>query len=46
MMVIGNVFAKLQTVKNFVTPLPNKRRFGTRLDTRHVKVSGILSKSQ
>ena len=45
MMVIANVFQKLQTVKNFVTPLCKKRRFRTRLDSRHVKVSRILAKS-
>ena len=45
MMVIANVFPKLQTVKNFVTPLCKKRRFGTRLDSQHVKVSGIHVKS-
>ena len=33
MMIIANVFPKLQTVKNFVTPLCKKRRFGTRLDS-------------
>ena len=45
MMVIANVFPKLRTVKNFVTPLCEKRRFGTRFDSRHVKVSGILAES-
>ena len=44
MMVIANVFPKLQTVKNFVTPLCKKRRFGTRLDSPRVKVSRILAK--
>ena len=39
MMVLANVFSKLQTVKNIVTPLCKKRRFGTRLDSRHVKLS-------
>ena len=38
--------SKLQTVKNFVTPLCKKCRFGTHLDSRHVKVSGILAKSR
>ena len=33
MMVIANVFPKLQTVKNFVTALWKKRRFGGRLDS-------------
>ena len=46
MMVIANVFPKLQTVKNFVTPLCKKCRFGTHLDSRQVKVSGIVAKSQ
>ena len=46
MMVIANVFSKLQTVKNFVTKLCKKRRFGTRLISRHVKGSRILAKSQ
>ena len=45
MMVIANVFAKLRTVKNFVTPLCEKRRFGTRFNSRHVKVSGMLAES-
>ena len=45
MMVIANVFPKLRTVKNFVTPLCKTRRFGTRLDSRHVKVSQTLAKS-
>ena len=33
MMVLANVFSKLQTVKNFDTPLFKKRRFETRLDS-------------
>ena len=45
MMVIANVFPKLKTVENFVTPLCKKRHFGTRLDSRHVKLSRILGKS-
>ena len=45
MMIMANVFPKLQTVKNFVTPLCKKRHFGTRLHSRHVKVSAILAKS-
>ena len=44
-MVIANVFPKLQTVKNFVRPLCKKRCFGTRFDTHHDKVSQILAKS-
>ena len=45
MMDSANVFSKLQTVKNFVAPLCKKRCFGTRLDSRHVKVSRIFVKS-
>ena len=45
MMVIANVFPKLQSVKNFVRPLCKKRRFRTRFDTQHDKVSQILAKS-
>ena len=45
MMVIANVFSKLQTVKNFVTKLCKKGRFGTRLNSRHVKGSRIPAKS-
>ena len=45
MMVIANMFPKLQTVKNFITPLCKKCRFSTRLDNRHVKVSRILAES-
>ena len=45
MMVLANMFPKLQTVKNFVTGLCKKRRFTTGSDSRHVKVSRILAKS-
>ena len=45
MMVIVNVFPKLQTVKNFIRPLCKNLRFGTRFDHPHVKVSRILAKS-
>ena len=45
MIVLANVFSKLQTVKKFVTPLCKKRRFGTRLDSRHVKMFRIFAKS-
>ena len=45
MMVIANLFPNFQTVKNFVTPLYQKRRSGTRSDSRHVKVSRIVAKS-
>ena len=45
MMVIANVFPKLQTVKNFVRLLRKKRRFRTSFDSQHVKVSKTLAKS-
>ena len=45
MMLIGNVFRKLQTVKNLVRQLCKKRRFGTCFDSQHVKLSQILAKS-
>ena len=45
-MVLANVFLKLLTVKNFVTPLCKKHCFGTRLDSRNVKVPRILAKSR
>ena len=44
-MVLANVFPKVQTVKNFVTPLCKRRCFGKRLDSRNVKVPRILAKS-
>ena len=44
-MVIANVFLKLQTVKNFVRQLCKKRRFGTRFDSQHVKLSRLPGKS-
>ena len=45
MVVIANVFPKLQTVKNFVRPLCKKQRFGTRFDSQHGKVTRILAES-
>ena len=42
--VIANVFPKLQTVKNFVRRLCKKRHFETRFDSQHVKLSRILAK--
>ena len=45
MMVIANVFPKLQTVKKFVTQLCKKGIFGILLESRHVKVPRILAKS-
>ena len=44
MIVIANVFPKLQTVKNLFRPLCKKLFFGTRLDSRRLKVSRILAK--
>ena len=43
--VLAHMFPKLQTVKNFVTPLCKKRRLGTRLDSRNVKAPKLLAKS-
>ena len=45
MMVIANVFPKLQNVNNFVRPLCENPRFGTRFDCQHVKVSQKRPKS-
>ena len=45
MIVIANVFPKLQAVKIFVRRLSKKRRFRTRSDSQHVKASQILAKS-
>ena len=44
-MVIANVFPKLQTVENFDRPPCKKHPFGSRFDRQHVKVSHILAKS-
>ena len=44
MIVIANVFLKLQTVKILVRPLSKKRRFRTRFDSEHVKASQMLAK--
>ena len=46
MMIIANLFPKLQSVKNFVTPLWKKRRFRTPLESEHVKVSRKIAKSR
>ena len=43
--VIANVFPKLQTVKNLVRSLSKKGRFSTRFDCQHVKASQILKTS-
>ena len=45
MIVIANVFPKLQTVGNLLRPLSKKRRFRTGFDSQHVKASQILAKS-
>ena len=44
-MVIANVFPKLETLKNVVTPLCKKRRFQTRLESGHVKMCRAFAKS-
>ena len=44
MIVIANVFSKLQTVKNLFRPLSKKLRLRTRFDSQHVKASQILAK--
>ena len=41
----GNVFPKLQNVKNLVRPLSKKRRFRTCLHSQHVKTSKVHAKS-
>ena len=43
MMVIANVFPKLQTVNLLVRPLSKNRRFRKHFDSQHVKVSQILA---
>ena len=45
LMVMANLFPKLQTVKRFITLLCKKGRFGTPLESEHVKVSRIIAKS-
>ena len=45
MIVIANVFLKLETVKILVRPLSKKHRFRTRFDSERVKASQILPKS-
>ena len=44
-MVIANIFQKLQTLKNLVRPFCKKRRFGTRSYSQDVKVCQVLAKS-
>ena len=45
MMVLANVFPKLQTVKNLARTLFKRCCFRERFDTEHVKASQILAKS-
>ena len=45
MIVIANVFPKLQTVKIFVRKLSQEHRFRTRFGSQHVKASQLLPKS-
>ena len=45
MILIANVFPKLETVKILLRPLSKKRRFRTRFDSEHVKASQTLAKS-
>ena len=45
MIVIANVYQKLQTVKILVRPRSKKRSFRTAFDSQHVKASEILAKS-
>ena len=42
---MANGFPKLETVKIFLRPLPEKRPLRTRFDSQHVKASQILSNS-
>ena len=45
MIVMANLFPKLETVKNLLRSLSKKGRFSTRFDSQHVKASQILAKS-
>ena len=45
LIVIGNVFPKLQTLKSLVRPLSKKPCFRTPFDSQHVKASNVLAKS-
>ena len=45
MIVIANVFPKLQTLKIFDRKLSQEYRFRTSFDSEHVKASKILAKS-
>ena len=46
MILIANVFPKLQTVKNLARGLSEKHHFRTRFNRQHVKVSQIFAKYQ
>ena len=43
--VIANIFPKIQTVKDLVRPLYNKRHFRTRFDSQRVQGLETLMKS-
>ena len=45
MIVIADVFPKLQTVKIFVRKFSKEHRFGTGLGSQHVKASKLIAKS-
>ena len=45
MIVIANIFAKLETVKNLFRPLSKNRRLRRHFESQHVKVSQILAES-
>ena len=45
MIVIANLFPRLLTLKDLVTPLSNKRYFRTSFGSEHVKVSQTLVRS-
>ena len=45
MIIIADVFLKLQTVKILVRPLSKKHRFKARFDSERVKASQIHPKS-
>ena len=45
MIVIANLFRKLETVKILLRPLSKKRRFKSRFASQYVKASQILAKS-
>ena len=45
MIVVANIFPKLETVKILVGPISKKCRFRTRFESQHLKPSKILVKS-